>query len=67
MQDSFFEEVLSSVSCEIMPVCAILGGILTQEIMKAIFETDEPVRNFFFYDGKNLRQPGNTARLPPPS
>lgn len=36
---------------DIVPVCAILAGILGQEVIKAISQKDEPVCNFFCFDG----------------
>ena len=33
------------------PVCAITGGILAQEIIKAVSQRDVPHNNFFFYNG----------------
>ncbi|KAK2140135.1 hypothetical protein LSH36_1471g00014 [Paralvinella palmiformis] len=36
---------------ELSPVCAITGGVLGQEIIKAVSKRDEPHNNFFFYDG----------------
>ncbi|KAL8140136.1 hypothetical protein V2J09_006157 [Rumex salicifolius] len=35
---------------EFPPVCAILGGILGQEVIKAISGKGETLKNFFFYD-----------------
>ena len=35
---------------ELSPVCAILGGMIGQEVVKAISGVDKPVNNFFFYD-----------------
>ncbi|CAN6464740.1 unnamed protein product [Victoria cruziana] len=32
------------------PVCAIIGGILGQEVIKAISGKGEPLKNFFFFD-----------------
>ncbi|CAA6667871.1 unnamed protein product [Spirodela intermedia] len=32
------------------PVCAILGGILGQEVIKGISGKGDPVKNFFFFD-----------------
>lgn len=32
------------------PVCAIIGGILGQEAIKAISGKGDPLKNFFFYD-----------------
>ncbi|KAH0508793.1 SUMO-activating enzyme subunit 1 [Microtus ochrogaster] len=34
----------------IAPVCAVVGGILAQEIVKALSQWDPP-HNFFFFDG----------------
>ncbi|KAL5981485.1 SUMO-activating enzyme subunit 1B-1 [Asimina triloba] len=31
-------------------VCAILGGILGQEVIKAISGKGDPLKNFFFFD-----------------
>ncbi|XP_073015336.1 SUMO-activating enzyme subunit 1A-like [Primulina eburnea] len=42
---------------EFPPVCAIIGGILGQEVIKAISGKGDPLKNFFFYDamdGKGL-------------
>ncbi|KAH0435248.1 hypothetical protein IEQ34_026658 [Dendrobium chrysotoxum] len=39
------------------PVCAILGGILGQEVIKAISGKGEPIKNFFHFntaDGKGI-------------
>lgn len=38
-------------------VCAIIGGMLSNEIIKSIGASSEPLRNFFFYsikDGKGM-------------
>ncbi|XP_061828312.1 SUMO-activating enzyme subunit 1 [Nerophis lumbriciformis] len=34
------------------PVCAVVGGVLGQEIVKALSQRDAPHRNFFFFDGR---------------
>eukprot|EP01132_Coremiostelium_polycephalum_P008510 gene8510-10462_t len=36
---------------EMSPVCAIVGGIVGQEIIKIISKNNQVVNNFFFYDG----------------
>lgn len=36
---------------DLVPVCAILAGILGQEIVKAISQKDEPICNYFCFDG----------------
>ncbi|KAJ9140146.1 hypothetical protein P3X46_030827 [Hevea brasiliensis] len=35
---------------EFPPVCAIIGGILGQEVIKAISGKGDPLQNFFFFD-----------------
>uniref|UniRef100_A0A2C9UJ39 THIF-type NAD/FAD binding fold domain-containing protein n=1 Tax=Manihot esculenta TaxID=3983 RepID=A0A2C9UJ39_MANES len=35
---------------EFPPVCAIVGGILGQEVIKAISGKGDPLKNFFFFD-----------------
>jgi len=40
----------SSVFGELSPVCAVIGGVLAQEIIKAVSHKDEPINNFFFYN-----------------
>jgi ubiquitin-like 1-activating enzyme E1 A len=37
--------------CEVSPVAAILGGIMGQEVVKAISKRDEPICNFFVFNG----------------
>lgn len=36
---------------EMSPVCAVVGGVLGQELVKALSQRDAPHRNFFFFDG----------------
>ena len=38
---------------ELSPVCAIVGGVIGQEIIKAVSQKDPPHNNFFFYNGVN--------------
>ncbi|KAK2174456.1 hypothetical protein NP493_801g02066 [Ridgeia piscesae] len=38
---------------ELSPVCAVVGGVLGQEIIKAVSQRDAPHNNFFFYNGVN--------------
>ncbi|XP_024033099.1 SUMO-activating enzyme subunit 1B-1-like [Morus notabilis] len=35
---------------EFPPVCAIIGGILGQEVIKAISGKGDPLKNFFCFD-----------------
>lgn len=50
LSDSYFELVFD----EVVPVCAIVGGILSQEVIKAISHNEPPANNFFFFDPENL-------------
>ncbi|XP_072031385.1 SUMO-activating enzyme subunit 1-like [Amphiura filiformis] len=38
-------------TAELSPVCAIIGGVLGQELIKAASGRDAPHNNFFFFDG----------------
>eukprot|EP00088_Acartia_fossae_P045166 TRINITY_DN4839_c0_g2_i1.p1 TRINITY_DN4839_c0_g2~~TRINITY_DN4839_c0_g2_i1.p1 ORF type:complete len:343 (-),score=96.93 TRINITY_DN4839_c0_g2_i1:253-1281(-) len=44
------DELLSLLFSELSPVCAIVGGVLAQEVIKAISNKDAPHNNFFFYN-----------------
>ena len=35
---------------ELSPVCAVVGGVVAQEIIKAISNKDAPHNNYFFYN-----------------
>ncbi|KAM7254229.1 hypothetical protein ACFE04_028529 [Oxalis oulophora] len=50
-------ERLVTGTAEFPPVCAIVGGILGQEVIKVISGKGDPVKNFFFFnatDGKGI-------------
>jgi ubiquitin-like 1-activating enzyme E1 A len=47
LPDCFASQSLSELS----PVCAVVGGVLGQEVVKAVSGRDHPLDNFFFYDG----------------
>nr|XP_039255429.1 SUMO-activating enzyme subunit 1-like [Styela clava] len=38
---------------ELNPICAITGGVLGQEIIKAASQRDAPHNNYFFYNGRS--------------
>jgi ubiquitin-like 1-activating enzyme E1 A len=40
-----------TAATELSPVCAIVGGILAQEIIKVLSGKELPVQNWFLYDG----------------
>ncbi|KAJ8554024.1 hypothetical protein K7X08_024702 [Anisodus acutangulus] len=47
--DSLLKRLIASRG-EFPPVCAIIGGILGQEVIKAISGKGDPLKNFFFFD-----------------
>ncbi|XP_068854429.1 LOW QUALITY PROTEIN: SUMO-activating enzyme subunit 1-like [Aphelocoma coerulescens] len=49
---------------EMAPVCAVVGGVLGQEVVKALSQRDPPHNNFFFFDG--VRGQGMVECLGPP-
>eukprot|EP00249_Psilotum_nudum_P002167 c15063_g1_i1 orf=39-1022(+) len=48
--EKLLKRILDGGSRELPPVCAIIGGILGQEVIKAMSCKGEPLKNFFFYD-----------------
>ena len=36
---------------ELSPVCAVVGGLLAQDILKALAAREPPIANFFTFDG----------------
>lgn len=49
--DLLTDEFTSTCFSELAPVCAVVGGVLSQEIVKALSQRDPPHNNFFFFDG----------------
>ncbi|KAH1135451.1 hypothetical protein GLYMA_05G204000v4 [Glycine max] len=47
--DSLLKRLVTNAT-EFPPVCAIIGGILGQEVIKAISGKGDPLKNFFFFD-----------------
>lgn len=48
--NDLLERLLAAGAEEFPPVCAILGGILGQEVIKAMSGKGDPLKNFFYYD-----------------
>ncbi|XP_065184971.1 SUMO-activating enzyme subunit 1-like isoform X2 [Sycon ciliatum] len=44
-------DLLRQCIAELSPVCAIVGGVLGQEVIKAVSGKDAPLNNFFLYHG----------------
>lgn len=51
------EDLLSSLAetagCEFMPVCAIIGGVMGQDVLNTLGGREPPVINLFTYDGRS--------------
>ncbi|KAF4617491.1 hypothetical protein D9613_006075 [Agrocybe pediades] len=45
------ESLATTASHEFSPVCAIVGGMLGQDILKALGGREPPIANFFVFDG----------------
>ncbi|CAA7261385.1 unnamed protein product [Cyclocybe aegerita] len=45
------EPLSTTASHEFSPVCAIVGGMLAQDILKALGGREPPIANFFVFDG----------------
>ncbi|KAJ0544303.1 putative THIF-type NAD/FAD binding, ubiquitin-activating enzyme [Helianthus annuus] len=61
--DALLERLVASTK-EFPPVSAVLGGILGQEVIKAISGKGDPLKNFFFFDavdGKGLIEDISTS------
>ncbi|KAI0326877.1 hypothetical protein GY45DRAFT_1328331 [Cubamyces sp. BRFM 1775] len=45
------ETMATTAAHEISPVCAVVGGLLAQDILKALAAREPPIANFFAFDG----------------
>jgi len=59
----YFSNLARSANADLSPVCAIVGGILGQQIIKVLTAKDEPFQNFFIYDA--LTASGNVDDIKP--
>ncbi|OCH91932.1 hypothetical protein OBBRIDRAFT_727842, partial [Obba rivulosa] len=41
----------TTAACEILPVCAVVGGMLVQDVLKVLAARDSPIVNFFVFNG----------------
>ncbi|GJJ74525.1 ubiquitin-like 1-activating enzyme E1 A [Entomortierella parvispora] len=51
VDDSLIQVLVSTGSAEIMPVCAVVGGYLAQDILKTLSAKDAPILNHYIYSG----------------
>ncbi|KAI0632488.1 hypothetical protein C8Q77DRAFT_1060503 [Trametes polyzona] len=45
------DTMATTAAHEISPVCAVVGGLLAQDILKALAAREPPIANFFTFDG----------------
>ncbi|KAG8214649.1 hypothetical protein J3R82DRAFT_9727 [Butyriboletus roseoflavus] len=51
MPRELIETLSTAASHEFSPVCAVVGGMLAQDILKALAAREAPIANFFVFDG----------------
>ncbi|KAF8526110.1 hypothetical protein JB92DRAFT_3081627 [Gautieria morchelliformis] len=59
------ESLASTAAHEFSPVCAVLGGLMGQDVLKALGGRDSPIANLFVFDGQTGS--GATSRLNMPT
>ena len=52
---------VTTANHEFAPVCAVVGGMLAQDILKALGVREAPLANFFTFDGSTGA--GNVVRM----
>jgi hypothetical protein len=52
---------VTTATHEFAPVCAVIGGMLAQDILKALGVREAPLANFFTFDGGTGA--GNVVRM----
>jgi len=51
MPSEHLERLATTAAFELSPICAVLGGVLAQDMLKAIGGREAPMANFFAFDG----------------
>jgi len=51
LPSSLIESVAVTAAHEFSPVCAIVGGMLAQDVLKTLAAREPPIANFFTFDG----------------
>lgn len=46
-----YRNVAQTAAHEFNPICAVIGGMLAQDMLKALAARDPPIANIFFFDG----------------
>jgi len=64
MPQDLVETMSATAAHEFSPVCAVVGGMLAQDILKALAAREPPIANFFTFDGNGGS--GTVCRLSMP-
>lgn len=51
-QDKIPLEMLEECYKQLSPVCAVMGALIAQEVIKVVSKKDHPHNNFLFFDGR---------------
>lgn len=60
---AYLAELAQNSGYELAPVCAVVGGMVANEVIKVISGKERPINNTFFFDGKSCD--GVCVRLGP--
>jgi len=52
LEESHLQLLASTASTDFSPSCAVLGGVLAQDILNALGGKEAPLVNFFVFDGE---------------
>lgn len=55
LEEGSLKKLAQVATCEVAPVCAVLGGIVGNEIIKAISGKGEPANNTLCFDGSSCK------------
>ena len=68
LDDNIFETCTRCYGCDVGPACAIMGGLIGQEIVKSIARKKEPFQNVFVLDAMGEYSRGGVrVHVVPPS
>ena len=46
----FNKSLLELIFGELVPVCSVVGGVIAQEVIKAVSHSEVPINNVFLFD-----------------
>ena len=57
LKASFISSFVEGCTSELAPVAAILGGVLTQDVINVLGKREQPLQNFVVFDGETNAGP----------